>query len=178
MKGRFDAAFIFQLYTAAGIYMIQHALTMTELLAISGLSLVQQSIKGGANITEESVGVIHDIFGSSETSRALSSFIHWVRREFATDISSTLRGSLQSLAALTRSMLTFAIVQAATHHRPSQTHRMKVLYDWTLSRTCKRALRAHGLSVQPPSEHRRKASISLWPRTLTVRLSLKGQRRA
>ncbi|CAO1618794.1 unnamed protein product [Parajaminaea phylloscopi] len=118
-------------YTAVGIYVVHHTLTMTELLATSGLSLVQNSIRNGAALAEESVGVIDGIFGSNESSRALSSFIDLVRREFS---AGKRQGSsaLRSLSALTTSMLAFALVQAATYRRTVKTHRMSVLYDCTL----------------------------------------------
>lgn len=123
---------ILEKYTAVGIYVVHHTLTMTELMAISGLSLAQESIKTGAALAEESVQIFDGIFGSNETSRALSSFIDLVRKELTAGADTSSVGGLKTLAALTRSLTTFAVVQAATHRRTARGQRMKVLCDCTL----------------------------------------------
>lgn len=133
--GRLDGGLfsILDKYTAVGISVIHHTTTMAELMAMSGISLVQDSIRSGMAVAEESVRVIDGIFGSNETSRALSSFIGLVRREMVMkDSHGRSKGNIRILAALTRSLTTFAVVQAATHRRTVMKHKSRVLYDCTV----------------------------------------------
>lgn len=117
-------------YTAVGIYVVHHGLTMTELLAMSGITLVQNSLRTGLSAAEASVQLLDGVFGSNETSRALASFIELVRREFTARDGTS--GGVKAMAGLTRAITTFAIVQAATHRRTAKTHKMRVLYDCTV----------------------------------------------
>lgn len=118
-------------YTAVGIYVVHHSLTMAELLTMSGITLVQDSLRTGLGAADASVRLLDGVFGSNETSRALSSFIDLVRREFSTGDAKT-PGGLKVLSGLTRAITTFAIVQAATHRRTAKTQKMRVLYDCTV----------------------------------------------
>lgn len=120
-------------YTAAGIYVVHHTLTMTELMAMSGLCLVQDSIKTGVAVAEESVRIIDGVFGSNETSRALSKFIELVKRESdRKDGGHIAVNTIKTFAAITRALTTFAVVQAATHRRTAKQGSMKVVYDCTV----------------------------------------------
>ena len=83
---------------------------------------------------------IDGIFGSNETSRALSSIITLVRTEFshATDSSDSpahplaTAGRIASLTALTKALTAFACLQTATHKRSASEMRMKVVFDCTV----------------------------------------------
>ncbi|KDN44703.1 hypothetical protein K437DRAFT_274489 [Tilletiaria anomala UBC 951] len=125
-------------YTAVGIYVIHHTFTMAELFAMSGFYLVDTSIKAGISAADESVRMIDGIFGSNETSRALSSFIALVRRELSHgDNSGCSAGDskiagAKALANLTKAFTAFAVLQNATYKRTAQTHKMQVLYDCTV----------------------------------------------
>ena len=124
-------------YTAVGIYVIHHTFTMAELFAMSSFYLVDTSIKAGLSAADESVRMIDGIFGSNETSRALSSFITLVRRELNPDGAEekgkggTVQG-IKTLASLTKAITAFAVLQNATYKRTAQEHKTKVLYDCTL----------------------------------------------
>ncbi|PWN30634.1 alpha/beta-hydrolase, partial [Jaminaea rosea] len=123
-------------YTAAGIYVVHHTLTMTELMAMSGLCLVQDSIKTGVAVAEESVRLIDGVFGSNETSRALSKFIELVKRESDRgDGGGVAINTVKTFAAITRALTTFAVVRAATHRRTAKQHKMKVIYDYPSATT-------------------------------------------
>lgn len=134
VKGPNNAIFaMLDKYTAVGIYVVHHSLTMTELFAMSGISLVQDSLRAGFTAAEASVQVLDGVFGSNETSRALSSFIDLVRKElFTKDGNTSSAAGVKIMAGITRAITTFAIVQAATHRRTARSHKMKVLYDCTV----------------------------------------------
>ena len=118
-------------YTALGVYLIHHTFTLAELFAQSGFYLADQSIKAGLSAADESVRVIDGIFGSNETSRALSSFITMVKSELRDDEMLTRQtgGGLWTIAALTKALTTFAILQNATFRRTARTQKTRVLYD-------------------------------------------------
>ena len=128
-------------YTAVGIYVIHHSFSMAELFAMSGFYLVDTGFKAGIQAADESVRMIDGIFGSNETSRALSSFIGLVRKEFSgeegqdEEKGAKARGRLHSvkmLASLTKAITAFAVLQNATYKRTAPNHKMKVLYDCTV----------------------------------------------
>lgn len=118
-------------YTALGVYLIHHTFTLAELFAQSGFYLADQSIKAGLSAADESVRVIDGMFGSNETSRALSSFITMVKSELSGDEMLTRQtgGGIWTIAALTKALTTFAVLQNATFRRTAKTQKTRVLYD-------------------------------------------------
>ncbi|UZJ51914.1 hypothetical protein CBS101457_001234 [Exobasidium rhododendri] len=118
-------------YTALGVYLIHHTFTLAELFAQSGFSLVDQSIKAGLSAADESVRVIDGIFGSNETSRALSCFITMVKSELSDDELFTRHtgGGIWTITALTKALTTFAVLQNATFRRTVKTQKTRVIYD-------------------------------------------------
>ncbi|KAH9458028.1 hypothetical protein Pst134EB_010332 [Puccinia striiformis f. sp. tritici] len=72
-------------YTNVGIYLVHHVFTMAELLSIAGLDLTHSVISTGFETAEISVMMLDSIFGSNESSRALSAIIMLVRRELLHD---------------------------------------------------------------------------------------------
>ncbi|PWN39666.1 hypothetical protein IE81DRAFT_368901 [Ceraceosorus guamensis] len=148
-------------YTSLGIYLIHSSFTMAELFAMSGFYLVDASLKTGLNAANESVRLIDGIFGSNETSRALASFIGLVRRELLSDeeYAAATGGHWWGLAALTKALTTFAVVQNATYRRTAHTHRMRVLYDCTLLGEAEyRGWKASALIVGPGNFNKAKSS--------------------
>ncbi|POW11744.1 hypothetical protein PSTT_05075, partial [Puccinia striiformis] len=83
---------------------------------------------------EISVMMLDSIFGSNESSRALSAIIMLVRREllhdprFTPSHSSTLTG----LVALTKAITAFACLQLATSRRTTASMKMRVVWDATM----------------------------------------------
>ncbi|KAI9609338.1 hypothetical protein H4Q26_007288 [Puccinia striiformis f. sp. tritici PST-130] len=121
-------------YTNVGIYLVHHVFTMAELLSIAGLDLTHSVISTGFETAEISVMMLDSIFGSNESSRALSAIIMLVRREllhdprFTPSHSSTLTG----LVALTKAITAFACLQLATSRRTTASMKMRVVWDATM----------------------------------------------
>ncbi|KAE8220486.1 hypothetical protein CF319_g5999 [Tilletia indica] len=122
-------------YTSLGIYLIHHTFTLAELFAMSGFYLTSTGIKIGIGAADESVRMLDQIFGSNETSRALSSFITLARRELTDDpitSSSGLTGTVKSIAYLTKAITAFAVLQNMTYRRSFMQQKLKVIYDCTV----------------------------------------------
>lgn len=121
-------------YTNLGIYVVHHVFTMAELLSITGIDLTHSIISTGFGTAEGSVMLLDSIFGSNESSRALSAIIMLVRREllhdphFTPSHSSTLTG----LVSLTKAITAFACLQLATTRRTVGQMKMRVVWDATI----------------------------------------------
>ncbi|KAK8854844.1 hypothetical protein IAR55_003583 [Kwoniella newhampshirensis] len=119
-------------YTNLGIYVIHHTFTMAELFAMSGFFLTTNAVQSVHYAAQESVALFDSLFGSNESSRALSAIITMVRKEVLEDERCRDRGKIASLAGLTKAMTAFACLQAATWKRTSERMKMRVLYDCTV----------------------------------------------
>ncbi|CAD6588545.1 MAG: hypothetical protein TREMPRED_005079, partial [Tremellales sp. Tagirdzhanova-0007] len=121
-------------YTNLGIYVIHHTFTMAELFAMSGFYLTANAVQSAHFAAQESVALFDSVFGSNESSRALSSIITLVRRELLEDdrFKAMEKGKITSLTALTKALTAFACLQTATWRRTSERLNMKILYDCTV----------------------------------------------
>ncbi|CAD6973329.1 unnamed protein product [Tilletia controversa] len=122
-------------YTSLGIYLIHHTFTLAELFVMSGFNLTTTGIKIGIGAADESVHMLDQIFGSNETSRALSSFITLARREITDDpitASTGLTGTVKTIAYLTKAITAFAVLQNMTYRRSFKQQNLKVIYDCTV----------------------------------------------
>ena len=74
------------------------------------------------------------LFGSNESSRALSAIIMLVRRELLQDprFTPSQAGTLASLVALTKALTAFACLQVATRRRTVAGMKMRVVWDATV----------------------------------------------
>ncbi|OCF42743.1 hypothetical protein I317_03474 [Kwoniella heveanensis CBS 569] len=126
-----DDAFlsIFNKYTNLGVYLIHHTFTLAELFSMSGFFITTGAIKTVHQAASESVAIFDGLFGSSESSRALSAIITMVRREVLHDERRGDMGVIASLTGLTKALTAFACLQAATWERTSKRLKLKVLYD-------------------------------------------------
>ncbi|EIW67297.1 hypothetical protein TREMEDRAFT_64544 [Tremella mesenterica DSM 1558] len=121
-------------YTNVGVYVIHHIFSMGELFAMSGFYLTTSVFKSAAMAALQSVKILDAIFGSSETSRALSSFIgHSIselllHEKFQNDEN----GFLNSSTALTKAFTAFACLQMATWKRLEGRLKLRLIYDATL----------------------------------------------
>ncbi|KNZ56670.1 hypothetical protein VP01_2349g1 [Puccinia sorghi] len=81
-----------------------------------------------------SVMMLDSIFGSNESSRALSAIIMLVRRELLHDPRFTLSHSstLTGLISLTKAITAFACLQLATSRRTTASMKMRVVWDATM----------------------------------------------
>ena len=115
-------------YTNLGIYVIHHSFTMAELFAMSGFYLTANAVQSAHFAAQESVALFDSLFGSNESSRALSAIITLVRRELLEDerFKAADKGKVTSLTALTKALTAFACLQTATWRQTSDRLRMRV----------------------------------------------------
>lgn len=129
-KGASTDAFLNVLdrWTNLGIYVIHHTFTLAELFAMSGFYLSANTVQSASFAAHESVTLFDSLFGSNETSRALSSIITLVRRELLEDdrFKAAEHGKMATLTALTKALTAFACLQNATWHSTAKRLRMKV----------------------------------------------------
>ncbi|WVQ99922.1 hypothetical protein IAU59_007065 [Kwoniella sp. CBS 9459] len=123
---------IFNKYTNLGVYLIHHTFTLAELFSMSGFFITTGAIKTVHQAASESVAIFDGLFGSSESSRALSAIISMVRREVLHDERRGNIGVIASMTGLTKALTAFACLQAATWQRTSKRLKLKVLYDCTI----------------------------------------------
>ncbi|GAA6001778.1 lipase family protein [Rhodotorula paludigena] len=137
-------------YTNLGIYLIHHTFTLAELFAMSGFYLTLNTLSTGFSAAEESVRMLDSIFGSNESSRALSSIITLVRGELAREDphfhpvglladekdgkkdEQRKAGTFSNVTALTKALTAFACLQTATHRRTLRELKLRVVYDCTV----------------------------------------------
>ncbi|TIA87038.1 hypothetical protein E3P99_03442 [Wallemia hederae] len=113
-------------YTGLGIYVVHHTFTLAELFAHAGFYLTQKTIKTSFSLAEESVSVFDGIFGSNETSRALSAIISFMGKENEAPKHMSYIGWI---VALTKAFTAFACLQNATQKRILESQNMKVVWD-------------------------------------------------
>ena len=103
-------------YTNLGIYLIHHTFTLAELFTMSGFYLTANAVQSAHFAAQESVALFDGLFGSNESSRALSAIIGMVKRELLEDqrFKDKKKGTIASLTALTKALTAFACLQNAT----------------------------------------------------------------
>ncbi|WRT68330.1 uncharacterized protein IL334_005306 [Kwoniella shivajii] len=119
-------------YTNLGIYIIHHAFTMVELFTMSGFFFTSNLVNSAHTAAIESVALFDSLFGSNESSRALSAIITMVRKEVIQDERCKDKGTIAILSGLTKALTAFACLQVATWKRTNKRLKMKVLYDCTI----------------------------------------------
>ena len=115
-------------YTNLGIYIIHHTFTLAELFAMSGFYLTANAVQSAHFAAQESVALFDSLFGSNESSRALSSIITLVRTELLEDerFMAKDKGKIASLTALTKALTAFACLQSATWKRTEAKLKLRV----------------------------------------------------
>lgn len=115
-------------WTNVGIYVIHHTFTLAELFAMSGFYLTANTVQSASFAAHESVTLFDSLFGSNESSRALSSIIALVRQELLEDerFQAADRGKVASLTALTKALTAFACLQNATWSRSAKRLKLRV----------------------------------------------------
>ncbi|WAR58199.1 hypothetical protein PtB15_5B431 [Puccinia triticina] len=129
------------------------AVGSARLLSIAGLDLTHSVISTGFETAEVSVMMLDSIFGSNESSRALSAIIMLVRRELLHDprFTPSHSSSLTGLVALTKAITAFACLQLATTRRTTGSMKMRVVWDATMvaeSLSESRSLAGGGIDYQ------------------------------
>ena len=115
-------------YTNLGIYIIHHTFTLAELFAMSGFYLTANAVQSAHFAAHESVALFDSLFGSNESSRALSSIITLVKKELLEDERFKAKdiGKVTGLTALTKALTAFACLQTATWKRTEARLKIKV----------------------------------------------------
>ena len=115
-------------YTNLGVYVIHHTFTLAELFVMSGFYLTANAVQSAHLAAQESVALFDGVFGSNESSRALSAIITMVRRELLEDerFRAVDKGKITCLTALTKALTAYACLQTATWKRTSERLHMKV----------------------------------------------------
>ncbi|TIB06195.1 hypothetical protein E3P96_00699 [Wallemia ichthyophaga] len=113
-------------YTGLGVYLVHHSFTLAELFAHAGFYLTQKTLKTSFSLAEESVSVFDGIFGSNETSRALSAIISFMGKQ---NEAPKHMSYLSWIVALTKAFTAFACLQSATQKRILESQNMKVVWD-------------------------------------------------
>lgn len=115
-------------WTNLGISVIHHTFTLAELFTMSGFYLTSNTVQGAQYAALESVSLLDSLFGSNESSRALSSIIMMVKKEYSEDEAFHIskQGTVATIAALTKALTAFACLQNATWDRTSKRTRMRV----------------------------------------------------
>jgi hypothetical protein len=115
-------------YTNLGVYYIHHAFSLTEMFAMTGFNLTSKVVSSGCYLAQESVALFNGIFGSSESSRALSAIISMVKRELEMDdqYSEERRGKLWALKLLTKALTAFVCLQNMTWRTTSKAIKLKL----------------------------------------------------
>lgn len=119
-------------YTNLGIYIIHHTFTLAELFAMSGFYLTANAVQSAHFAAQESVALFDGLFGSNESSRALSAIISMVRRELLEDerFKAKDKGTIKSLTALTKALTAFACLQNATWKKTATKFKMKMYVSY------------------------------------------------
>ncbi|OUM69553.1 hypothetical protein PIROE2DRAFT_2415, partial [Piromyces sp. E2] len=71
-----------QKYFSFGAYLIHQSFSLTELLTLSAFNFTSQSVKFSLKTAEEIVSLIDTLFGSTETSKIIASFVELLTKEF------------------------------------------------------------------------------------------------
>lgn len=115
-------------WTNLGIYVIHHTFTLAELFTMSGFYLTSNTVQSATYAASESVQLLDSLFGSNESSRALSAIIMMVKKEYVEDERFHVKkqGTVAVITALTKALTAFACLQNATWERSSERMRMRV----------------------------------------------------
>ncbi|KAJ2083853.1 hypothetical protein H4R24_000505 [Coemansia sp. RSA 988] len=125
--------------TAAGYSMVNRSLAATENLVEGGFTLYTKAVNLGLHAAGEYVRLIDAIFGSTDTSRVLASFVHMCRREMLEnnpEIRALIKehGLFDFVGQMLKTVVAWICLQVVTHGR-SQPYRLSLVYTNILSRT-------------------------------------------
>ncbi|KAI9142691.1 hypothetical protein BKA69DRAFT_1021469, partial [Paraphysoderma sedebokerense] len=121
-------------YTNLGIYFVHHSFTLAELFSLTTFHLTSSTIKFSLKAAEETVRVIDGLFGSTETSRALSAIVEIVKRELYEEHEGFLHNhtsKLSLLGGVTKAITAFACLQKRTRRRQHQRLQLEPIAEYT-----------------------------------------------
>eukprot|EP00833_Pecoramyces_ruminatium_P005008 jgi/Orpsp1_1/1179040/evm.model.c7180000067688.1 len=99
-----------QKYFSFGAYLIHQSFSLTELLTLSTFNFTSQTVKFTLKAAEETVSIIDTLFGSTETSKIIASFVEILMKEFQS-MPSLEKKKEQQQRKLFLSNLTFNIIK-------------------------------------------------------------------
>ncbi|KAJ2704539.1 hypothetical protein FB645_003189 [Coemansia sp. IMI 203386] len=118
--------------TAAGYSMVNHSLTAAESLLEGGFTLYTRAINMSLHAAGEYVRFIDAVFGSTDTSRVLASFVHMCRRE-AVEKNPEIRALIKEhglvgfVSQLLKTIAAWICLQVVTHGR-ERAYRMDLVH--------------------------------------------------
>ncbi|KAJ2233556.1 hypothetical protein IWW45_004097, partial [Coemansia sp. RSA 485] len=118
--------------TAAGYSMVNHSLTAAESLLEGGFTLYTRAINMSLHAAGEYVRFIDAVFGSTDTSRVLASFVHMCRRE-AVEKNPEIRALIKEhglvgfVSQLLKTIAAWICLQVVTHGR-ERAYRMELVH--------------------------------------------------
>ncbi|KAJ2808400.1 hypothetical protein H4R20_000902 [Coemansia guatemalensis] len=123
--------------TAAGYSMFNRSLAATESLVEGSFTLYTKAVNLGLHAAGEYVRLIDAIFGSTDTSRVLASFVHMCRREMLEnnpEIRALIKehGLFGFVSQVLKTVVAWICLQVVTHGR-SQPYRLSLVYTNILS---------------------------------------------
>ncbi|KAJ2715075.1 hypothetical protein H4R19_001400, partial [Coemansia spiralis] len=119
--------------TAAGYSLFNRSLAATESLVEGGFALSAKAVGLGLHAAGEYVRFIDAVFGSTDTSRVLASFVHMVRRE-TLDNNPEIRalikehGLVSFVSQVLKTLVAWTCLQVVTHGR-ERPYRMDLVYS-------------------------------------------------
>ncbi|KAJ2497286.1 hypothetical protein GGH96_005211 [Coemansia sp. RSA 1972] len=123
---------IFGSSTALGYSAVNRSLAATESLVEGSFSLYTRAVNMGLHAAGEYVRLIDAIFGSTDTSRVLASFVHMWKKE-AIENSPEIRalvkehGLIGFVSQVLKTIVAWICLQVVTHGR-SQPYRLELVY--------------------------------------------------
>ncbi|KAI8323549.1 hypothetical protein GQ54DRAFT_258022 [Martensiomyces pterosporus] len=118
--------------TAAGYSVVNQSLSAAENLLEGGFTLYTRAVNMGLHAAGEYVRFIDAIFGSTDTSRVLASFVHMCRRE-AVEKNPEIRALLSEhglvgfVSQVVKTIVAWTCLQVVNHGRP-RSYRLELVY--------------------------------------------------
>ncbi|KAI9205800.1 uncharacterized protein BJ171DRAFT_52363 [Polychytrium aggregatum] len=127
-------------YTNMSISFVNHSFTLTELFMLATFHLTTKTVKFSLNAAEETVATFDGLFGSTETSRTLATFVQLVRQELnelgegsglllPSGIFSSTISTILLLGGLTKAITAYACLQYVTRERTMASRKLIKLYE-------------------------------------------------
>lgn len=127
-------------YTNMSIATVNHGFSLAELFTLATFHLTSRTVKFSLGAANATVHTIDGVFGSTETSRAISAFVQLVRRELSSTTSSESGGGLSfsgtinailTLGSISKALTAYACLQFMTQSKTeaSQKRVLRRLYD-------------------------------------------------
>ncbi|KAJ1651582.1 hypothetical protein IWQ61_007891 [Dispira simplex] len=123
--------------SALGAYIVYSSYTLAEQFTLASFQVVSTTTRWSIRGAEESVRLIDALFGSTETSRALSAIINLVYKELYDESDfhrlSQRAGHISAFSSLVKALTAFACLQWVTRDKTSSRYRLALVHRASLS---------------------------------------------